>query len=276
MRRPPLIASLLAAAALGSGLLAQAPPPDDAARERGMALAREMVAAAGGMNRWKAIRDVSLTLRTTAFDVGPSGSLVSSIRASFTKEPRLMLRVDVPIGKSLHTKVFDGLEAWMAVDGALLRRGDSTYRRIRDMAHTYFIWISFPFNLLDEGTAVEHRGSGTVDGQEVELLQVRFGEASGTVAPDDVYQFAVSRATHLTVREQYYMRGERENVVETVYGDYRAEGGIVKEHLRQIVASVSGRPLQKIEVEELQFGDHLSRDLFRKPPDPTTDAAPPG
>ena len=203
MRRPRLVFLVLAHAAAGIGLVAQGLAPDaaDPARERGAAVAQAMIAAAGGMDRWNAIRDASFVLRTTAFDTGPTGSLITSIQTTFTKVPRPMLRVDFPHGKSIQTKVFDGLEAWMAIDGVLLRRGDATYRRIRDSARTYFLWISFPFNLVDPGTTVEHLGTGLVSGQEVDFVQVRFGDQSGTVSTDDLYRFAVSRLTHLTVKE---------------------------------------------------------------------------
>lgn len=276
MRRLRLIAPLLVLATRVSSLPAGIPPPDgsDAARDRGTALVREMITAAGGLERWNAIRDASFVLRTTAFDADPSGSRVTSIQARFTKAPRPMLRVDFPDGKNIQTKVFDGLEAWLAIDGVLLRRGDSTYRRIRDSARKYFLWIGFPFNLVDAGTTFEYLGTEGVVGQEVEILQVRFGEPSGTVSLDDLYRFAVSRLTHLTVREEYFLRGERENLVETLYSDYRAEAGIVKDHVREIVSSVNQRPLQRIEVQKLQFGDHLARDLFRKPTDPMTEALP--
>ena len=271
MRHARLLLLLPAPSITGLGLCAEGPLPGvtDAARARGAEVAREMIAAAGGMERWNAIRDASFALRTTAFNTGPTGSLVTSIQAEFTKSPRPTLRLDVPQGKSIQTKVFDGLEAWMAVDGVLLQRGDATYRRIRDSARMYFLWIAFPFNLVDPGTTVEHLGTGVVSGQEVDLLQVRFGEESGTVATDDLRRFAVSRLTHLTVKEEYFLRGERENKVETVYGDYHEVAGVLKDHLREIVSSVDGRPLQRIEVHDLQLGEHLARDRFRKPAGPT-------
>jgi hypothetical protein len=230
-----------------------------------------MIAASGGMDRWNAIRDASFVLQTSAFDVGPGGLLVSTIQTSFTKSPRPMLRLDVPHGKSIQTKVFDGLEAWMAIDGVLLPRGDSTYRRIRDSARMYFLWIAFPFNLVDPGTTVEHLGTGVVAGVDVDFLQVRFGDQSGAVSTEDLYRFAVSRSTHLTVKEEYFLRGENENKVETLYSDYREVAGIRKDHLREIVSSLNGRPLQRIEVQDLKFGDHLGRELFHKPPDPAVE-----
>jgi hypothetical protein len=270
MRHPRLVLLLLAHAFAGLGLCSPDAPSNTSgpARERGTAVAREMIAAAGGMERWNAIRDASFVLRTTAFEAGPTGSVVTSIQAEFTKAPRPTLRVDVPHGKGTQTKVFDGLEAWMAVDGVLLPRGESTYQRIRNSARMYFLWIAFPFNLLDPGTTVEHLGTGHVAGEEVDLLQVRFGEQSGTVSPEDLRRFAVSRRTHLTLKEEYFLRGENENKVETTYGDYREVGGILKDHLREIVSSVDGRTLQRIEVHDLAFGEHVARDRFRKPPGP--------
>ena len=270
MRHPRLVLLLVAQASAGFGLCSQdaLPGAADTARERGAAVAREMIAATGGIDRWNAIRDASFVLRTTAFETGPTGSLVSTIQAEFTKSPRLALRVDVPHGKGTQTKVFDGLEAWMAVDGVLLPRGESTYQRIRNSARMYFLWIAFPFNLLDPGTTVEHLGSGQVAGEAVDLLQVRFAEESGNVSPEDLRRFAVSRRTHLTLKEEYFLRGENENKVETTYGDYREVGGILKDHLREIVSSVDGRVLQRIEVHDLAFGEHVARDRFRKPPGP--------
>jgi hypothetical protein len=103
---------------------------------------------------------------------------------------------------------------------------------------------------------------------------VRFGEESGTVSRDDLRRFTVSRRTHRTLREEYFLRGEKENKVETVYGDYRDVGGILKDHLREIVSSVNGRVLQRIEVHDLVFGEHVPRDRFRKPPGPIPSDSP--
>lgn len=244
-----------------------APGPDPAQR-RAPEIVRQMIAAAGGMERWNAVRDASFVLRDTAFGVTAGKPLVTAIQTSFSKDPRPMLRIDVHYAKNIHTKVFDGLEAWLAIDGLLVHKGESTYRRIRDASRTTMLWIAYPFNLVDPGTEVEYLGTDRVVGQEVDLLQVRFGEASQNVVADDVYRYAVNRLTHLTVREDYFVRGEAENRVETLYGDYRNVNGLVKDHLREIVSSTDGRVLQRIEIDGLRFGDFLPPDHFRKPPDP--------
>lgn len=249
----------------------EAPTPSQA---RARELVQQMIAAYGGMERWNAVRSASFTLRDLIYGVGSGKPVVSETRHAFAKDPRPMLRIDLSAGGNQHTKVFDGLEAWIAIDGQLVRKGQATYRRIRDAAKNTILWLSFPFNLVQPGTHVDYVGETRFMGMDTYVLQVSWDDEHA-MNPDDIYRFYVNRTTHLLVREIYFLHGESENRIETLYGDYRAVNGLVKDHLREIVASSDGRKLQRIEIENLRFGMQLPPELFRKPPDPMLTATPP-
>ena len=266
--RTVIIAALLAAVAIP--LHGQ---EESASRKQALELVQKMIAAYGGMERWNSVRSVSFTLRNFAYGLGQGKPVVSKTDQWFTKDPRPMLRIDLPLGKQVHTKVFDGLEAWMAIDEKLIHKGQQVYGRIRATAKNTMLWAAFPYNLVLPGTRIDYLGEKQVLGMDTYVLQVSWN-TTHAVNPDDIYRFYVSKLTHLMIREVFFLHGESENFVETLYGDYRAVNGLVKDHLRTIVASADGRQLQRIEIENLRFASAAQPELFRKPRDPMLDATP--
>lgn len=267
IRATRLVLPLLLVAAVPTPLAAESPPPISASRQQADVLVHKMIAAYGGMERWNAVRSATFTLRDLAYGLGTGKPVVAETRQFFSKDPRPMLRIDLRIGPHEHSKMFDGLEAWMTIDGELIRKGQAVYGRIREAAKNTMLWLSFPFNLVQPGTRVDYLGDARFMGMDTYVLQVSWA-AQHAINPDDVYRFYVNKLTHLVVREVFFLHGESENRIETLYGDYRGVGGLVKDHLREIVASADGRKLQRIEIEDLRFGLDLPEDLFRKPPDP--------
>ena len=79
-------------------------------------LIQQIIAAYGGIERWNAIRDGTYILRDISHRNTDGKAIVAETRAYFTKDPRPAVRLDLVHGENLHTKVFDGLEAWIAVD----------------------------------------------------------------------------------------------------------------------------------------------------------------
>ena len=125
-------------------------------------IVRRMIAAAGGMERWNSVRDATFSVRHLAYGSQGGRPLVTVNHIAFTKDPRPMLRVEIPFRKSTQVKVFDGTEAWVVVDGLLLHRSAETYDRIRDAAKDMVFWLTLPFNLVHPATQVEYLGSGTL------------------------------------------------------------------------------------------------------------------
>ena len=231
-------------------------------------IVRRMIAAAGGMERWNSVRDATFSVRHLAYGSEGGKPLVTVNHIAFTKDPRPMLRVEIPFRKSTQVKVFDGTEAWVVVDGLLLHRSAETYGRIRDAAKDMVFWLTLPFNLVHPSTQVEHLGRSRFMGVEVDVIQVSFRDDTLATHADDRYRFSVDKLTHLVVREEYFLHGDPDARMETLYGDYRAVNGIVKDHVREIVTSPEGERLHRVEVEVLRFGVTLPPTLFRKPADP--------
>lgn len=268
-RRPGRAGARLAAAA--AALLCAGAAGEEAG-DRARDLVHEMIAAYGGMERWNALRDAVFQVRDLDYShVGKP--VVVETSYYFRKDPRPTMRIDSEHNGNLHTKVFDGLEAWIALDGALLHRSPGTYARLRDAAKNLTLWLSFPFSLVEPGTRVDYLGETRFMGVDTYVLQVSYGP-DRAIHGDDIYRFYLNPVTHLLLREEYFLHGEAENLIETIYGDYRNVQGLVKDHLREIVSSANGKTLQRIEIEGLRFGVGLPDELFRKPPDPLAVAAP--
>jgi hypothetical protein len=244
-------------------------PGGDDARTRGQRLVRQMIASSGGMERWNSVRDSTFVLRTVLYDVSDK-PFVTRQAFSITKDPRPMIRVDVRQLGNVHTKVWNGVESWMAVDGEPIERDKGMMSRIRESAKGIYFWFGFPFLLMDPSVEVEHLGVERLFGAELEVLQVTFKDTRITTFANDIYRYYVNPATHLVVKEDYYMRGNTERPMEFFWGDYRSVAGFVVPHVRELVSTRTERRFQRLELKELRFGVGLTEDLFRKPEPPTT------
>ena len=265
---PLLLPVLAATPPPGSGEGPDQHPTASTSRLRGEELAREMIAAAGGLERWRTVRDLTFTLRERIYPGGSGKPFPSTSRNAFTRDPLPMLRVDVASSKNVHTRAYDGTEAWIAMDGVLRHQGSGTHQRVREAAKLTILWITFPFHLIEPGVRVEYIGTASVLGSEADVLQVTFQDDRLAVNPDDIFRYHVNRLTHLVMRDEYFEHGYPGGRVETMHGDHRTVSGLVKDHLREVLSPDGMKVLQRIELHELRFDTDLPRELFQKPPDP--------
>ena len=232
---------------------------DAAARK----LVRQMIAAAGGMERWNTMRDATFVVR----DVQPGPSSRTSItirRVMVTKDPVPMVRIDVPRGRSLHSAVFDGERVWLAEDGILQEHHPEEDARIRDDAKRAYYWFSFPFLLVDPSVVVKHRGTVRVQGGEKEVVEVSFRDDSVAVHAQEVHRYYVDPGTQLVIKEDYFSAGGGAPT-EIVWGDYRMVDGFVKDHVRETVPSEGRGISRRLEVADIHLGAGVSPGNFREP-----------
>jgi hypothetical protein len=171
----------------------------------------------------------------------------------------------------VHSKVFNGVESWMAVDGVPVERGQGMMDRIRESAKGIYFWFGFPFLLMDPSVEVEHQGVERLFGVQLEVLQVTFRDNSLTTNASDVYRYYINPTTHLVVKEDYLMEGNAERPMEFFWGDYRSVAGFVVPHVRELVSTRTERRFQRLELVDLRFDVGLSKEQFRKPAPPLQD-----
>lgn len=245
-------------------------PPEPSSKDKARTIIHQMIAAYGGMERWNSLRDASFAIRTLRYGVRPGRPVVSVTHIQFTKDPRAMIRLEARYATTTVAKVYDGQQAWIASDGYELERGDAARQQIRDRGKDILFWLMFPFNLVHPSVDADHLGTTHFMGTEVDVLQVTFRDDSIAVRVDDIYRFYVRRVDHLLLREEQFVHGRPETRIEVLYGEYRSVNGLLKDFLREIVDTTTGELMQRAEIEDLRFGNHVPRDLFVKPPNPLT------
>ena len=85
--------------------------------ERGLLLAQRMIAAYGGIERWNAVRDGSFVFRVLDYHKTYGKPRVVRTRYSFTKDPELVVRMDVGQASSEHGRFYSEEDIWITVNG---------------------------------------------------------------------------------------------------------------------------------------------------------------
>ena len=253
-----LLAGPLVGAPAGSAQEAPRTAEDARARK----LVRQMIAAAGGMERWNTMRDATFVVREV--QAAPTSKTSITIRrVMVTKDPVPMVRIDIPRGRSIRSMGFDGERVWLAADGILQEHDPEADARIRESAKRVYYWFSFPFLLVDPSVVVEHRGTVWVQGGEKEVIEVTFRDDSVAVHAQDMHRYYVDPDTHLVIKEDYFHAGDGART-EIVWGDYRLVDGFVKDHVRETVSS-EGRAARRLEVADIHLGAGVPQVSFREP-----------
>lgn len=261
-----LAAGLVLVTALFGDTLARSAPETStpgAAAARSRKLVRQMIAAAGGMERWNSMRNATFVVREVHTHPTSRASITIR-RVMITKDPVPMVRIVTPRGRSLQTAVFDGEQIWLAVDGILQEHGPETDARVRNDAKRAYYWFSFPFLLVDPSVVVRHRGTVQLQSGEKEVIEVTFRDDSVAVHAQDMHRYYVDPGTHLVAKEEYSHAGDRGAPTQIVWGDYRLVDGFVKDHVREMVPS-PGRAAKRLEVADMELGVGVSPGSFRRP-----------
>jgi hypothetical protein len=192
----------------------------------------ESVAAHGGLERFRAVRDWHIVADRTL----EGESTVKEVYEEYllrdgTAEKTLLVKK-----RDGSTLVFghDGKATFALEDGRLRddegAAGEAYYR-----AHGEYYLRSLPFKWMDPGMKVEEAGSETSDGKELDLLRITASENVGR-AWKDVWIAAIDRKTHLLWEarlthhrdDETWVTPRPTGTIEIVYrySDYREVSGL--------------------------------------------------
>ena len=256
-----------------------APDRDEAPRgDRATEIVDRMIAAHGGLEAWRRIRDVHFRERRVRF-ANEERPETTSERDIYMKRRNgdWMVRIEVAAGGRLEQIGPDGLPAdgfivtepiVMVYDGEeyLETRGG---RRVTDpeiLRSTRFIvaawryWFGIPFVIKDPGVNLAYEGEEILYGQPVHAIEGTFAE--GVVDnPDDVFRYYINKETHMVESLRYRMQG-RPRFREFRMQKYVQMDGILHDTLRQYQTHEGVNDGFK-EMDILAVNSDLDADLFR-------------
>lgn len=258
-----IVLMLLVAGGLAWYLLSK--PPS------GEALLAEMVEASGGMDRWHAIDEGSFTRIHTLYD--ESGNIEKSETETyyFQKggEWRLLIESEGELG---HVQIgHDGDGYWATKDGSpaspiVVARSlgmmcDSEYCTPQCAAEMAFFRFSLPFKLTDRGVRPRHAGYASLNGRQVDVLDVTYDPEIGS----DRWVFFVDPDTRLIRKIEHYGSLEGDAPPEEIYwSDHRTVDGLTFSH-RQSYYRSNGTKLEEYVVTGADFEGSLSDEMFIRP-----------
>jgi hypothetical protein len=164
----PIAAALAATLVVATGTAAASPVDSLAAlkAQRARAILERAAEQAGGLEAWRATRDVSFILVMRGFTDGVPGPAESSM-VTFRLHGSRQYREVAPDGSELGS---DGTVGWSLRGGKVsVARADSLMAMYQ--ATTIPLWFEVPFRFLDPDFSVTHLGSIDVGGRPCEVVQ---------------------------------------------------------------------------------------------------------
>ncbi|HUI26814.1 MAG TPA: hypothetical protein VL403_12090 [Candidatus Kryptonia bacterium] len=278
MRILPLLAAIIVSCAACES----APAPGSAATPAAAAagglrlpagsagqLARRAIEAAGGWERWTAVRDVAFVTTFTVYD--PVGNVstesIGLHKSPLHTAPRVRfesLGLPEPV-----TLGFDGKEAWMLRAGApVLEPGRMALSRFNMVSNVF--WFSLPFSLAELPATLSDLGES--DGAtRWQRLKVALDDGAPE-APGDWFVLYLDPQTGLIDHVLGHITAEFLNHSLWVgkWLEYQDWDGIRKERRRQFFpadadGAIVGNMVVEQLVEDVRFNNHFSDQLFQKP-----------
>lgn len=227
--------------------------------------------AAGGWERWRAVRDVSYISMTTIMD---PRRLLSSDSIGWFSAPLhdgMQARMD-SIG--LPNEVRFGIDAeqtWIISDGASIESTSQLTMARFDMVTSLF-WFSLPFRLADESAEVEYVGAERGrDGERWDKLKVTFPQPDATV-PGEWFVLYINSKTSLIDQVHCKLKAPflEHDLWLGQWQHYHDWNGIRKERLRQFFPAngdggIAGPVVAEQYVEHVRFNSGYTAAHFSKP-----------
>ncbi len=268
--------SLLAAILLGSVACQRAaePPPDASvprlpAGSAGQIL-RHAIDAAGGWERWRAVRDVAFVTTFTIYDVAGN---VSSESIGLHKSPLHVpprVRLDSLGLPSPVTLGFDGKDTWMLRDGQFVRDPVRLELPRFNMISNVF-WFSLPFSLAEMPVTVTDLTEEGDNSGRSPRLKVTL-EPGAPEAPGDWFVISFDPKTGLIDRVFGHITASflTHDLWVGKWLDYQEWGGMKKERRRQFFpadakGTIMGDVVAEQLIEDVRFNNQFPSQLFDKP-----------
>lgn len=237
----------------------------------GEALLAEMVEAAGGMDNWQTIQDGSFTRVHTLYN--EDGAVEKTVTETYYfrkgSDWHMLIESDGELG---HVQIGRDDEGyWATRDGesappVVVARSlgmvcESEYCTPQCGAEMAFYRFSLPFKLTDPGVTPRYAGMASLNGRDVDVLDVTFEPEVGS----DRWVFFVDPESKLIHKIQHYDSLEGDAPPEEIYwSDHRSVDGITFSH-RQSYYRSNGTKLEEYVITEADFDREFADEMFIRP-----------
>ena len=246
---PSAVALLAGLAALGCR---QAPPgPADQ-------LIDSWIEAAGGLDAWNDVENLSYTVTTVWFD--STGTEVRR-RPRFVWGERdpLRARIERDEREGRYVQAHDGRgRAWATLDGTGLADTTKAVREVFYVAGDVMYWIGLPYKLRDPGVNLTYIPA---DSTGYAGVLVTFGEGVGLHS--DRYYYWFDEGSALPVEVHYIEEGST-NVNRTKWTDFGRSGGITYIGTRTYYDS-RGVTRKQLLISDLEINPGVEEGMFLPP-----------
>lgn len=219
--RRVVLAALLPAVLAAAAPTARANTADS--DPKAVALARRVLKALGGAERWNALPGIRWTFESVANDT------VRSVRRHAWDKRHGWQRVE-GVGRDgvayvIATQIDgDGAAAWMngqPIEGDSLQK---LAKRSRSLWRNDAYWFLMPYKLLDPGCRLAPAPDTTVDGTRYRRLALSFEQVGDT--PGDRYRVYVNAKTHRVERWDYVLQGQSPPPKSWTWEGWERHGGL--------------------------------------------------
>ena len=241
--------------------------------DSGEKMVQDMIAAAGGLDAWKNIRDGQFVRTHRLYD--ENGTVVKQASQTFyfhntSDGHQVLIKTRTPAGG----QVLIGRDAgkcWASLD----EKAVEPKKIAEDMelmcddegcsplcaVEMALYRMSFPFKLADDGVIPRNGGTAVLNGEKVQLLDVTFDPKVGR----DRWVFFTDPSTKLIRKIEHYP-SVKDNVQpeEIFMSEFKQEGGIVLSHSNKYYRS-NGKLLEEYQVSDVKFNTPVSPAVFSKP-----------
>ena len=237
---------------------------------QGKALVQEMVAAVGGVETLKSLKDVEYEY---TYDVPAEGKKDISIEryifdgeyswAKYTTHTKWVM----PDMEGEIIQGYDGNNSWITVDGKLAE--DSVALRLGDfLRKTNYYWFCMMFKQLDPGMNYEFKGKQSVDGIEYDVVKVGFDNNVGDV--QDTYVLYINPETKLVDQFLFTVLdfGVKDPLLMKI--EYQTVDGVKVPAFRKYIpadwdGNIKGEDWVENHYKNVKFNNGFTKDLFEKP-----------
>jgi hypothetical protein len=232
----------------------------------GTRLLEETVAAHGGLERFRAVRDWSIVAeRKLEGDSVVNETYEEYLLRDGAFEKTLLVKRR---GESVLVFGHDGTNGF-ALENGRIRDDESAAGEGYYRAHGEYYLRSLPFKWMDPGVRVEYLGRESAEGRELDLLRITAGENVGR-AWKDVWVAAIDRETRLLWEARLTHHRESETWMSPPstgtteiayrYTDYREVSGLKVPHRLEYYAE--GRKTGENVIRTIELDSGLARERF--------------
>ena len=220
------------------------------------------IEAAGGLEAWKEVDDVTYTVTTVWFD---------STEAETRRRPRFVwgsrdpqrARIERDEVEGHYVQAHDGKgTVWATLNGELLEPDHKAAKEVLYVTGDVMYWIGLPYKLRDPGT---HRSYIPPDSTGYAGVKVTFGEGIGEHPGDQWFYYFADGSPYPV--EVHYIEEGRTSVNRLLWRDNRQAGPITYVEDRTFYNDL-GRRTKQLLITDVEINPGVADSLFLPPSTP--------